>query len=106
MMYSADEHYDTDMLLESARETAQEPPRGNNAKVYRYYTIFRPPGPGAVPSKGLVRVAGFDDRVHVPSQRLRVWGWAEYNRKLTEREISQYELGGSDEFDADIPEVL
>lgn len=57
--------------------------------VYRYATLFREPGPGAVPRDGLID-CGYT-KGKTPSGR-DCWGWVEYNRKLTEEEISQYEL--------------
>ena len=59
-------------------------------KVYRYYCRFRPPMPGAIPRKGLVEVASFDGPQTLDG--IRTWGYAEYNRELTDREIADYEL--------------
>ena len=58
-------------------------------KVVRYATLFRAPGPGAVPKDGLI-CCGYT-RGTTPKGRL-AWGWADYNRNLTEKEISDYEL--------------
>lgn len=58
-------------------------------QVFRYATLFREPGPGAVPWDGLI-CCGYT-REKTPLGRL-AWGWADYNRKLTDKEISEYEL--------------
>ena len=57
--------------------------------IYRYGTLMRPPGPGAVPRRGLIQTIGkhFD----APSGHF-CWGLAEYDRPLTEEEVSGYEL--------------
>lgn len=63
-------------------------------KVYRYYCRFRPPMPGAIPRPGLQNVASFDWPQTFEGVRGRVgaWGWAEYDRPLTDKEICDYEL--------------
>ena len=45
--------------------------------VYRYYTIYRPPSPGAVPH-GFVA--------------MKVWGTVDYASPLSQQEIRDYEL--------------
>lgn len=57
--------------------------------IYRYGTLMRPPGPGAVPRRGLLNVKNTHQTA--PSGH-KMWGWAEYNRPLTDEEISEYEL--------------
>lgn len=61
--------------------------------VYRYYCKLRPPMPGGIPRDGLVRTASFD----YPQTFNGVggWGWAEYSRPLTEKEIADHELAAS-----------
>ena len=55
----------------------------------RYATLMRPPQPGAIPRKGLVEIK--DGEFFTPSGH-HAWGWAEYNRSLTDDEIYEYEL--------------
>lgn len=62
-------------------------------KVYRYYCRLRPPMPGSIPKNGLVRTADFDWPQSFDG--VGVWGWAEYNRELSEKEISDHELTAS-----------
>lgn len=62
-------------------------------KVYRYYTRFRPPMPGAIPREGLVLVHGYDDRQLVDG--VSAWGYVEYDRPLTEKEVRDYELAAA-----------
>ena len=57
--------------------------------IYRYATLMRPPGPGAVPRKGLIQTIG--RHFNAPSGHF-CWGAAEYDRQLTDEEISEYEL--------------
>ena len=59
--------------------------------VHRYYTLYRPPMPGAVPRDGLSRSECFDSRMEV-EPGIRAWGFVEYIRELTEKEVIEYEL--------------
>lgn len=59
-------------------------------KVYRYYCPFRPPMPGAIPRRGLVRTCEYDYKQCIGG--VGAWGFAEYDRQLTEQEVSDYEL--------------
>lgn len=57
--------------------------------VYRYGLLMRPPMPGAIPREGLLgcrEITGTSPSGH------RCWGWAEYDRKLTDDEVQHYEL--------------
>ena len=58
--------------------------------IYRYGTLMRPPGPGAVPRKGLIQTIS-NRQFDAPSGHF-CWGLAEYDRPLTDEEISEYEL--------------
>lgn len=60
-------------------------------KVYRYYCRFRPPMPGAIPRNGLQNVCAFDTK-GVVFDGNEAWGYADYDRPLTEKEINDYEL--------------
>ena len=62
--------------------------------VYRYYTPYRIPMPGAVPRDGLDRVWCYDTRQNV-GNGISAYGYAEYTRPLTEQEIYSYELAPS-----------
>ena len=62
-------------------------------KVYRYYCRFRPPMPGGIPRKGLVHTASFDWPQSFNG--ITAWGWAEYDRELTDKEVDDYELAAS-----------
>ena len=62
-------------------------------KVYRYYCRFRPPMPGAVPREGLVHVGSYD--YPQSFNGIGAWGFAEYDRELTPKEINDYELAAS-----------
>ena len=56
---------------------------------HRYALLMRPPGPGALPGRGLVRAKG--EHFKTPSGHF-AWGWAEYDRELTDEEREDYEL--------------
>ena len=66
--------------------------------IYRYATLMRPPGPGAVPRKGLVSTEG--QHTTTPTGRF-AWGVADYNRELNQEEVDDYELEFVEEIDAD-----
>lgn len=62
-------------------------------KVYRYYCQFRPPMPGAIPRDGLVNIDDYD--YPQSFNGISAWGFAEYSRPLTEKEVHDYELAVS-----------
>lgn len=58
-------------------------------KTYKYAMLLRPPQLGACPMVGLIRCSceeGVSPLGH------HTWGWIEYNRKLSDNEIADYEL--------------
>lgn len=59
--------------------------------MHRYYLTQRPPGIGCQP-EGFIEVEWFVGRIFVPSIGREAWGYVEYDRKLTEKEITDYEL--------------
>ena len=59
-------------------------------KAYRYYCLYRPPMPGAIPRLGLLRIASYDYKQCIGG--IGTWGFAEYDRPLTDAEVNQYEL--------------
>lgn len=63
----------------------------NNDKVYKYYTVKRPPDIGTVP-KDFVDVKSYGERKQVLQDGTQAWGEVIYNRKLTDKEVSDYEL--------------
>lgn len=60
--------------------------------MFRYYCPMRPPEPGAIPMNGLLGVYFSDDRALVKGCARPVWGWVDYTRELTPKEIDDYEL--------------
>lgn len=58
--------------------------------VYRYACLMRPPGPGAVPRDGL-EYCNADPYIH-PFTGRECCGYCDYDRKLTDKEVSDYEL--------------
>lgn len=61
-------------------------------KLYKYYSIFRPPSIGTYPKENVVEVIGYDKRKQVLLDGTMAFGEIIYNRKLTEKEIKDYEL--------------
>lgn len=59
--------------------------------MYRYYTTQREPMVGSIP-RGAERIVFFDDRIFVDKIARRAWGYAEYKSKLSDDDISDYEL--------------
>lgn len=59
---------------------------------YLYYTPHRPPAPGTIPKDGLLAVFTYKTRKAISEHCIMAWGHVEYNRPLTEKEISDYEL--------------
>lgn len=61
---------------------------------FRYYCPARPPVPGAVP-RGVIRVECADEdgiMVDEEGHAHKAWGFVEYERELTDKEIDDYEL--------------
>ena len=62
-------------------------------KLYKYYTMRRPPGLGSIPSKGLRFAKSYSERRDdCMGGMVRVWGWALYERPLSMDELLSYEL--------------
>ena len=59
------------------------------ADKYYYVYLFRPPMPGAQPLDGLIETRDADD---LEVRGRKQWGYAVYDRELTDKEITQYEL--------------
>lgn len=57
----------------------------------RYYLTERPPMPGTIP-RGCINIMDFGRKKYVQEIDREAWGWVEYEWKLTQEEISNYEL--------------
>lgn len=64
---------------------------GKKERRYRYYLPMRPPSLGTQP-KYADRFCDYDGRKYVDGIGREAWGWVEYNRPLTAKEQSDYEL--------------
>ncbi len=62
-------------------------------KQYKYFFLMRPPVPGAMPIAGLIEC--HEEEETAPSGH-HTWGWALYNRKLSDQEVCNWELEEDD----------
>jgi hypothetical protein len=61
-------------------------------KKYRYYLINRPPDIGTIPT-GFSKKEAWDHKKEIPKfEKQKAHGWAEYTHKLTNKEISKFNL--------------
>ena len=67
--------------------------------MYRYYMTQRPAMPGAMPKKGLDMIEDRDPDDIIPNLGKGAYAVITYTRKLTEQEISDYELTPYDDED-------
>ncbi len=62
---------------------------------FQYLCHQRPPVPGAIPTNGLAEIKdppdGIDS-IQVDGQTYNCWGYVIYDRPLSDKEISDYEL--------------
>lgn len=61
-------------------------------KLYKYYTLRRPPAPGAIPTKGLFHDEDFGGPRQCKRIGNKAWGLALYTRRLEPEEVRQCEL--------------
>lgn len=58
----------------------------------KYYSIMRPVGIGTCPKKGLLDFGNFRQREMIEEIGREAWGYALYDRELTDKELNDYEL--------------
>lgn len=58
----------------------------------RYYSKMRPVAPGTFPNQGAVEIQNYNERTYIPECACDAWGYIDYDRELTDAEISAYEL--------------
>lgn len=63
-------------------------------RIFRYFTKYRPPSPGAVPNVGLHRVYATPERTWYPDANCYAWGYIEYTSPLSDKQIADFELSG------------
>ncbi len=64
---------------------------------YRYYSMMRPVMPGTYPKPDgnpAMLIHNFNRREYVSEIGREAWGYIEYDKPLTEKQISDYELKG------------
>ena len=59
--------------------------------LYRYYSTQRPVAPGTYPGKPK-EIQNFDNREKVCDGRMEAWGYLDYEKPLTEKQMTDYEL--------------
>lgn len=64
--------------------------------AHRYYTLYRPPSPGAVP-KGFTDANVFGERTYIKEIGHAAWGTVDYKEPLSQKDISDYELAPANE---------
>lgn len=60
-----------------------------------YFSPNRPLTPGSFPKRPdlkIIEVHNLDDRLPIKGAPVPVWGWVEYDGRLTDEEVYQYEL--------------
>lgn len=62
--------------------------------MIRYYCLYRPPMPFAVP-KGFKNSMAFDEKIFVQEIGREAWGWVEYEKPLTPQQVDDYELAAA-----------
>ena len=83
-------------MLKEAMHTevkAAQPVQQENG-MYRYYSTQRPVAPGTFPKEkgNPVDIKNYDERIDIPAEGLKAWGYVEYEKPLTEKQASDYEL--------------
>lgn len=58
----------------------------------KVYSTQRPVSIGTYPTGGVIEIVNFDYRTHVDEINRPAWGYIEYSRELSEKELSEYEL--------------
>lgn len=67
-------------------------------KLFKYYTLRRPPMPGGIPS-GAVETGELSERIRINGLGT-AWGFACYDHELTVGELADYELAYCEEYEA------
>ena len=57
-----------------------------------YYSTLRPVSIGTYPKEGMVKFKNFDKRTYIPDIEREAWGYLEYDRELTRKEMESYDL--------------
>ena len=61
-------------------------------KTYTYFMTQRPPMPGAMPKNGLSDIHEYDGQDYISEIGRKAYARLEYNRKLSDQEVRDYEL--------------
>ncbi len=79
---------DGENALQNEAEKAQP---DKDTGLYRYYSTQRPVAPGTYPGKP-EHIENFDIREKIENGSMEAWGYVDYSRPLTIKEVSDFEL--------------
>lgn len=71
------------------------------AKVYRYYSILRPIGPGTFPKEGMINFENFNSRIPIREVGCMAWGHLDYRERLPDNVADNYDLVFGGEMEED-----
>lgn len=78
--------------FEKKEDAAEAVGRYRKKKRHAYYSILRPVGIGTYPKEGMVDYLNFDSRKYIPEIGREAWGILYYDRELSEKEKTDYDL--------------
>lgn len=58
----------------------------------KYYSRMRPVSPGTYPRGGVSEIVNFDYKQLCEEIQTEAWGYIEYDRELSQKEVEDYEL--------------
>ena len=87
----ADKYLDNDMRVRFIIESDISA-RNNSKVLYKYYSTQRPVDIGTYPRDGMVDFLNYDSRQWVNDIGREAWGEIYYSRKLTDKELSDFEF--------------
>lgn len=79
--------------VEDIKDIWSDDMTSHTLKPFRYYCPQRPPVPGSIP-RGVIRIEYAEDGYMIDAEghSRKAWGFVEYDRELTAKEIYDYEL--------------
>ena len=93
-LHAAIDQKEASLAAAAVKEQEAVPGLQENS-TYRYYSTQRPVAPGTFPKRPdnkVVEIVNFDKRIPVENQTMRAWGYIEFQKPLSEKDASDYEL--------------